>query len=88
MAKFQKTIDFNDGKPILTMSNVCKSYQLGSNELKVLQNIELSIKKGEFVSIMGPSGSGKATLLNLIGCLDKPTEGTYIIGDQERRQAR
>jgi putative ABC transport system ATP-binding protein len=82
MDKFQKNIDFDSDRPILTMSNVCKSYMLGSNELKVLQAIEISIKKGEFVAIMGPSGSGKSTLLNLIGCLDKPTGGTYILGDQ------
>ncbi len=83
MAQFHKTIDFDNGKPILSMDGVCKSYMLGKNELKVLQDIEISIKKGEFVAIMGPSGSGKSTLLNLIGCLDKPSGGKYIIGDQD-----
>ncbi len=83
MAKFHKTIDFDEGKPILSMNGVCKSYMLGKNELKVLQDIEINIKKGEFVAIMGPSGSGKSTLLNLIGCLDKPSGGKYIIGDQD-----
>ncbi len=64
---------------IVLLENICKSYQLGSTELPVLKNINLSIEQGEYSSIMGPSGSGKSTLLNLLGCLDKPTSGRYLL---------
>ena len=62
---------------ILSMDNICKSYYRGKNEVPVLHNICLSVAKGEYLAIMGPSGSGKTTLMNLIGCLDKPTSGSY-----------
>jgi putative ABC transport system ATP-binding protein len=65
------------------MKQVCKSYQLGGSELKVLRDIDLTIKHGEYTAIMGPSGSGKSTLLNMIGCLDRPTNGNYLLGGQE-----
>lgn len=83
MAKFHKTIDFTNGGPILLMKQVCKSYQLGGTELKVLRDIDLTINRGEYTAIMGPSGSGKSTLLNMIGCLDRPTSGDYLLGGQE-----
>jgi putative ABC transport system ATP-binding protein len=63
--------------------NLCKSFSLGSEEVEVLKDIDLQIKKGEFVSIMGPSGSGKSTLLYLIGGLDKPTSGNILINGKE-----
>ena len=63
--------------------NLCKSFCLGSDEVEVLKDIDLQIKKGEFVSIMGPSGSGKSTLLYLIGGLDKPTSGNIMINGKE-----
>ncbi len=69
-------------EPILVMKDLGKSYQLGSHELKVLRNINLTIREGEYVAIMGPSGSGKSTLLNMIGCLDRPTCGDYLLGDR------
>jgi putative ABC transport system ATP-binding protein len=61
------------------MNNILKEYKIGEIRLNALKNIDLTIEDGEFVSIMGPSGSGKSTLLNVIGCLDKCTEGTYIL---------
>ena len=64
---------------IVELQNVTKMYTLGSNEIYALNKVDLSIKKGDFVTIMGPSGSGKSTLLNMIGCLDLPTEGTVKI---------
>jgi putative ABC transport system ATP-binding protein len=64
---------------IVEVSNVRKSYLLGSLEVPVLSDINLKIKKGEFLAIMGPSGSGKSTLMNIIGCLDRPTEGQVFI---------
>ncbi len=61
------------------MRDVCKSYFVGGETLEVLKNISLEIEKGEYLSILGPSGSGKSTLMNIIGCLDQPTSGEYIL---------
>ena len=75
-------VEFEKDTPILVMERLCKSYQLGTMELKVLRDIELTINDGDYVAIMGPSGSGKSTLLNMIGCLDRPTSGDYWLGGQ------
>lgn len=64
---------------IIEVSNLCKSFESGSQKVEVLKNISLDVKKGEFVSIMGPSGSGKSTLLYILGGLDNPTSGTVKI---------
>jgi putative ABC transport system ATP-binding protein len=69
--------------PIVEVSNVRKSYLLGSLEVPVLSSINLKIDNGEFLAIMGPSGSGKSTLVNLIGCLDRPTEGQVLISGRD-----
>ena len=82
MVKVDKTVKFEDDTPILQMNQLCKNYQLGTVELRVLRDINLTIKKGEYLAIMGPSGSGKSTLLNMIGCLDRPSSGDYFLGDQ------
>ncbi|HAA25145.1 MAG TPA: macrolide ABC transporter ATP-binding protein [Ruminiclostridium sp.] len=66
-------------QPVLSMRNICKSYYTGTGELKVLKNVNLTVQKGDFLSILGPSGSGKTTLMNIIGCLDTPTSGKYIL---------
>lgn len=68
---------------VIEASNVCKTYQLGNLDVEVLKNIDMDIKKDEFVSIMGPSGSGKSTLLYLLGGLDKPTSGSIKINGKE-----
>ncbi|MBE5946473.1 MAG: ABC transporter ATP-binding protein [Lachnospiraceae bacterium] len=68
---------------ILELKNIYKTYIQGSMEVPVLKDINLSVEEGEYVAIMGPSGSGKSTLMNIIGCLDKATEGTYILDGQE-----
>ena len=68
-----------DGLSIVEISNVRKSYVLGSLEIPVLSGINLKIERGEFLAIMGPSGSGKSTLMNLIGCLDRPNGGQVLI---------
>jgi putative ABC transport system ATP-binding protein len=75
-------VEFEKDTPILVMERLCKSYELGTMELKVLRDIELTINNGDYVAIMGPSGSGKSTLLNMIGCLDRPTSGDYWLGGQ------
>ncbi len=82
MTQLGKNLNAKTGKPILVMKDLGKSYQLGSHELKVLREINLTIREGEYVAIMGPSGSGKSTLLNMIGCLDRPTYGDYFLGDR------
>ncbi|MEK4949401.1 ABC transporter ATP-binding protein [Bacillus sp. FSL W8-1127] len=64
---------------MISLKNIQKNYSQGSLEVAALQNINLEIEQGEFVSIMGPSGSGKSTLMNIIGCLDRPTSGSYIL---------
>ena len=68
---------------IISLFNIWKVYRLGLADVPVLKGINLSIKTGEHLSIMGPSGSGKTTMLNILGCLDKPTEGQYLM--QERK---
>ncbi|MCP1126074.1 MULTISPECIES: ABC transporter ATP-binding protein [Bacillus] len=66
---------------MITLNNIDKTYYQGSLAVPILHDISLKIDSGEFVSIMGPSGSGKSTLMNIIGCLDRPTEGEYMLND-------
>lgn len=68
---------------IILMEDVHKIYKTGSTEVKALDGISLKVLKGEFLAIMGPSGSGKSTLMNIIGCLDVPTEGIYFLKGRE-----
>ena len=68
---------------IIHLQNIQKSYFMGKMELKVLRGISLDIFKNEYVALMGPSGSGKSTLMNILGCLDTPTAGTYILNQQD-----
>jgi putative ABC transport system ATP-binding protein len=68
---------------ILRLENIRKSYYLGKQELPVLMGISLGISKNEYVALMGPSGSGKSTLMNILGCLDSPTGGKYILNGQD-----
>lgn len=83
-------------KNVIELRGIKKQYTMGGSTVEALRSIDLDIGKGEFVSIMGPSGSGKSTLMNIIGCLDRPTEGTYTLngtsvegmGDDELARVR
>jgi len=69
----------NSNKEIIKMINIEKAYNMGGSTFKALHGVDLSISKGEYVAIVGPSGAGKSTLMNIIGCLDTPTNGEYIL---------
>ncbi len=68
---------------MIHLSGITKVFPLKGQEIHALKGIDLTIEEGSFVSIMGPSGSGKSTLLNILGCLDRPTEGCYRLGDED-----
>lgn len=68
---------------ILRVENLCKIYGKGKNEVKALDNVSFSVKKGEFIAIIGPSGSGKSTLLHILGGVDKPTSGKVFMDDND-----
>lgn len=67
---------------ILQMTDICKDYYQGKDPVRVLKNVNLTVEKGDYLAIMGPSGSGKTTLMNLMGCLDVPTSGEYLLDGQ------
>jgi len=69
--------------PIIDMSGIRKVYATGKVKVEALKGIDLSVQKGEFVAVVGPSGSGKSTLMNLIGCLDTPSQGIYRLGGED-----
>ena len=72
--------------PLINITNIKRNFELGSETIYVLKGIDLQINKGEYVALMGPSGSGKSTLMNLLGCLDTPTSGTYILNGKDVSQ--
>ena len=75
-----------DISPIIQLKDIHKSYIMGKQALAVLKGITLQILKNEYVALMGPSGSGKSTLMNILGCLDSPTSGTYILNNHDVSQ--
>ena len=68
---------------VIEVNNITKHYLLGTQTVEALRGVSFGIKQGEFIAIMGPSGSGKSTLMNIIGCLDSPTNGTYHLNNKE-----
>ncbi|MFN4082939.1 MAG: ABC transporter ATP-binding protein [Bacteroidia bacterium] len=73
-------------QPLILIKDIAKTYKIGTVEVNALKNINLSINKGEYVALMGPSGSGKSTLMNILGCLDTPTKGVYILNNNHVSQ--
>jgi len=71
---------------VIETKNITKAYQMGQIQVHALRGVSLEIDRGEFVTIMGPSGSGKSTLMNLLGCLDSPTEGSYSLNGRDVSQ--
>ena len=74
--------------PLIKITQIKRNFVLGNEIVYVLKSIDLEIKKGEYVALMGPSGSGKSTLMNLLGCLDTPTSGTYILNGKDVSQMK
>jgi putative ABC transport system ATP-binding protein len=72
-----------DKQEIIRLTDITRTYKVGTEEVRALRSVSLSIYKNEFVALMGPSGSGKSTLMNLLGCLDTPTSGQYILNNQD-----
>lgn len=69
--------------PIIKTSDISKTYRMGSETIRALKSVSIEVNQGEYVSFMGPSGSGKSTLMNMIGCLDTPSGGQYILNGQD-----
>ena len=72
-----------ENRPVIQLDHIHKTYSMGDVDVHALRSISLTIREGEFIAIMGASGSGKSTTMNIIGCLDRPTRGTYVLDGQD-----
>jgi len=72
-----------EARPVIPLDQIHKTYTMGDVEVRALRGVSLTIRAGEFVAIMGASGSGKSTMMNIIGCLDRPTRGTYLLDGED-----
>ena len=73
---------------LIETKDLWKTYVMGTEEVHALQGVSIQIERGEYVAIMGPSGSGKSTLMNLIGCLDTPSKGSYLLNGKQVNEGR
>ena len=71
--------------PLLELQGVSRTYEAGGRTFAAIRNVDVTIQAGEWVAIMGPSGSGKSTLMNILGCLDRPTAGSYRMAGRDRQ---
>jgi putative ABC transport system ATP-binding protein len=71
------------GGPVIELKDLWRTYHVGDSDVHALRAVDLEIQAGDYLAVMGPSGSGKSTLLNILGCLDRPTSGTYVFEDRE-----
>jgi putative ABC transport system ATP-binding protein len=78
----RESVATGDRPPTLVIQDIVKTYVMGESEVRALRGVSLTIDRNDYVAIMGPSGSGKSTLMNMIGCLDTPTSGTYLLEGQ------
>src|ERR1700745_2920388 len=72
-----------EARPVIELEHIHKTYTMGDVEVHALRGVALTIREGEFVAIMGASGSGKSTTMNILGCLDRPTKGSYVLDGQD-----